>query len=432
MSAWRAMAVAVIVGVSLLTVPIAAGATSPAAATPVGDDTPTATTAGVDDTPPPTPLSTHTELRLTTTLDRTPDRVGKITATVTAEIPSQFRELTLQLPADARVVSTSGFTRTAADSVEWDSNSNPATVTYRIDADVRSAADQPGAEGTYRFADTANWSLVRIPSVGDISGRIVGNDPEIVRETEIDGPGVAGDQIAYLGPYDRRTRTAHGQTFHLVVPETADLESETSEIFESVTAASDRLRIGDRDDEVLMIAAPTGDVEWAVRGIQTGDSDFWVRADEPVDTPANNWVHEYVHTRQEYTAAADARWITEATATYYAALLTLEADRVEFDRFQRFLAQGEDEPQASAVMTDPDSWENFANYRKGALVAGDLDRRIRLATDGEASLDTLMRAINNHEGELTAADIAGYIDAIAGETAAEETTAATTRLGLRP
>ena len=432
MSAWRAMAVAVIVGVSLLTVPIAAGATSPAAATPVGDDTPTATTAGVDDTPPPTPLSTHTELRLTTTLDRTPDRVGEITATVTAEIPSQFRELTLQLPADARVVSTSGFTRTTADSVEWDSNSNPATVTYRIDADVRSAADQPGAEGTYRFADTANWSLVRIPSVGDISGRIVGNDPEIVRETEIDGPGVAGDQIAYLGPYDRRTQTAHGQTFHLVVPETADLESETSEIFESVTAASDRLRIGDRDDEVLMIAAPTGDVEWAVRGIQTGDSDFWVRADEPVDTPANNWVHEYVHTRQEYTAAADARWITEATATYYAALLTLEADRVEFDRFQRFLAQGEDEPQASAVMTDPNTWENFANYRKGALVAGDLDRRIRLATDGEASLDTLMRAINSHEGELTAADIAGYIDAIAGETAAKETTAATTATTVDP
>ena len=377
-------------------------------------------------------MSTHNELRLTTTLDRTPEQVGEITATVTAEIPSQFRELTLQLPADARVVATRGFTRAADGSVAWDGNSNPATVTYRTDATVRSGADQPGAEGTYRFADTANWSLIRIPSVGDIGGRIVGDEPEIVRETEIDGPGVAGDQIAFLGEYDRRTRTAHGQTFQLVVPDAAKLDAEPREIFASVTDASDRLRVGDRDDRVLMIAAPTGEIEWAVRGIQTGDSDFWVRADEPLDTPANNWVHEYVHTRQAYTAAEDARWLTEATATYYAALLTLESDRVGFDRFKRLLAQGEAEPQASAVMTDPNTWENFANYRKGALVVGELDRQIRVATDGKATLDTLMRAINSHEGELTAAAVGGYIEAIAGEETAGAATAATTANTVDP
>ena len=431
MTRWRVSIAVLVVLCGLLVTPVVATASStPATATTAA--TPVASHSFTHSTPSPTSLSTHNELRLTTTLDRTPEQVGEITATVTAEIPSEFRELTLQLPAEAEVVATRGFTRTADGGVEWDGNSNPATVTYRIDATVRSGADQPGAEGSYRFADTANWSLIRIPSVGDISGRVVGDEPEIVRETAIDGPGVAGDRIAYLGPYDRRTQTAHGQTFHLVIPEAADLKAEPHEIFESVTTASDRLRIGDRDDEVLMIAAPTGEIEWAVRGIQTGDSDFWVRADEPVDTPANNWVHEYVHTRQDYTTAEDARWTTEATATYYAALLTLEADRVEFDRFQRFLAQGEDEPQASAVMTDPDSWENFANYRKGAVVAGDLDRRIRLATDGEASLDTLMRAINSHEGELTARDVNGYVADIAGDETADETAAATTATTVEP
>ena len=430
MSTWRASVVGLLVLASLLTAPVATAAVDTTTATPTstapsGASIP-AESATIAETPSPTPLSTHNELRLTTTLDRTPDRVGEITATVTADIPKQFTELTLELPEGAQVVATNGFTRTADGNVAWDSNSNPATVTYRIDATVRSGADQPGAEGTYRFADTANWSLVQIPSVGDISGRIVGDNPEIVRETAIDGPGVAGDRIAFLGPYERQTQTAHGQTFTLVVPEAADLEAEPREIFASVTSASDRLRVGGRDDEVLMIAAPTGEIEWAVRGIQTGDSDFWVRADEPLDTPANNWVHEYVHTRQDYTAATDARWITEATATYYAALLTLEADRVDFDRFQRFLAQGENEPQASAVMTDPGTWENFANYRKGALVAGDLDRRIRVATDGEASLDTVIRAINGHEGELTARDVAGYIERIAGEKVASETETATT------
>lgn len=445
MTRWQAVAVAVVVLGGLLAAPVGAtpttlvgaapttpASTASATATATAATPPVATTATAGASASPTPLSTHNELRLTTTLDRTPERVGEITTTVTAEIPSGFRELTLQLPEGAQLDSTDGFTRTADGTVEWDSNSNPATVRYRIDATIRSAADQPGAEGTYRFADTANWSLVRIPSVGDISGRIVGDDPEIIRETEIDGSGVAGDQIAYLGPYDRQTRTAHGQTFHLVIPEAAELEAEPREIFESVTDASDRLRVGDRDEEVLMIAAPTGEIEWAVRGIQTGDSDFWVRADEPLDTPANNWVHEYVHTRQEYTAAEDARWITEATATYYAALLTLEADRVEFDRFQRFLTQGEDGPQASAVMTDPDSWENFANYRKGALVAGDLDRRIRLATDGEATLDTVVRAINSHDGEVTARDVEAAVEDVAGEATARDLAAATTATTVDP
>ena len=432
MSTWRGLVVAALLLTSLFIPPVASASIPPTgieaqqATTEQASTSPPPRSTTTATTPTPTPLSRHDELGLTTTLDRTPARVGEVTATVTADIPPQFTALSLDLPAGARVVATSGFTRTADGSVEWDSNTNPATVTYRIDATVRSAADQPGAGGSYRFADTANWSLVQIPSVGDISGRVVGDNPGIARETEIDGPGVAGDQIAFLGPYEEQTRTAHGQTFTLVIPEAADLVAEPREIFASVAAASDRLRVGARDDRVVMIAAPTGEVKWAVRGIQTGDSDFWVRADEPLKTPANNWVHEYVHTRQEYTAATDARWLTEATATYYAALLTLEADRIEFDRFRRFLAQGADAPQASAVLTDPDSWENFANYRKGALVAGELDRRIRLATDGEASLDTVFRAINTHEGVLTARDVTAYIEGIAGVAVAGETTEATT------
>jgi PGF-CTERM protein len=248
----------------------------------------------------------------------------------------------------------------------------------------------------------------------------------VVRETRIAGAGVAGDTMAFLGDYELRTHTAHGQQFRLLIPQAADLEAEPAAIFESLASASDRLRVGDRDEDIFMVAAPTDEVDWAVRGLQLGDSDFWVRDTERLDTPANNWIHEYVHTRQEYETATDSRWFTEGSATYYAALLTLEQQRIGFDRFQRFIATGEDQPQSDAVLSEPDTWENYANYRKGALIAGGLDRQIRLATEQEASLATVFRALNRHDGTVDATTFAGYIERVAGEQPSEALAATTT------
>jgi len=234
MSTWRASVVALLVLASLLTAPVAAAAApaSPTAATAVVPATSTAESSAsvslesaTTDTPSPTPLSTHNELELTTALDRTPDRVGEITATVTAEIPSQFTELTLELPEGAQVVATSGFTRTADGNVAWDSNSNPATVTYRIDATVRSGADQPGAEGSYRFADTANWSLVQIPSVGDISGRIVGDDPRSSGKQPLRAPAspATGSRSSAPTSSGHRQPTANGSRSSFPKPPTSKL-----------------------------------------------------------------------------------------------------------------------------------------------------------------------------------------------------------------
>jgi PGF-CTERM protein len=238
--------------------------------------------------------------------------------------------------------------------------------------------------------------------------------------------------MAFLGDYELRTHTAHGQQFRLLIPQAADLEAEPAAIFESLASASDRLRVGDRDEDIFMVAAPTDEVDWAVRGLQLGDSDFWVRDTERLDTPANNWIHEYVHTRQEYETATDSRWFTEGSATYYAALLTLEQQRIGFDRFQRFIATGEDQPQSDAVLSEPDTWENYANYRKGALIAGGLDRQIRLATEQEASLATVFRALNRHDGTVDATTFAGYIERVAGEQTAREAIGATTTDNLIP
>jgi len=91
------------------------------------------------------------------------------------------------------------------------------------------------------------------------------------------------------------------------------------------------------------------------------------------------------------------------------------------------MADGETEPQSKAVLSDPASWENNADYRKGALVAGEIDRRIRVTTEGESSFDDVFRSLNSHDSdELAAADFEGYVAAAANSEVASEASRYTT------
>lgn len=371
--------------------------------------------------------TTADAITVTTTLDRTPETVGEMAVTVTVAIPDQVTSLTTSVPDRARVTRTSGFSQSGETTYEWDGQTAQPTVSYRVDPNR--LADQEGPlseDGQYLFADTEEWALVRIPHT-EISGRYTGTSPvTLQRETTINGPGAAGDRMAFLGPVDVQTRRAHGQRFRLVIPSAADLKASPAELFASLSDASDRLRVGDRDSEVTMIAAPTGAVDWTVLGLQVGGADFWVQDSEGLGKPTNVWLHEYVHTRQDYEAATGSRWFTEGSATYYAAVLSLQQDRVDFDAFSRFLRQGERRPQSSSTLSKPDSWQNFAEYRKGALVAGELDRQIRRTTDREASLNTVFRELNTDTEPIGATRFRSAVRSAAGRDTADTATRYTT------
>jgi len=306
---------------------------------------------------------TDDEIRMTTTLNRTPDRTGEITATVSFRFSERVTEFTALIPERATVVETDGFSRINGTHYEWDERTDQSSVTFRVGADRLSDDEGPLAEdGRYLFTETEEWALVQIPSIGSRWLQTGDRELDFVRETAVDGPGVAGDRMAFLGPHEIETHTAHGQTLRLVIPEAADLEAGVDDVFDSLSRASDRLRVGDRDSEVLVIAAPTDSVSWGVRGLQVGDSDMWVQDSEELDLATNVWLHEYVHTRQAFRTTDETRWLLEATGTYYGASLALEGGHVEFDRFRRVPDRGEESPQSTAVLSQPDSWENNANY----------------------------------------------------------------------
>lgn len=354
------------------------------------------------------------DLHMRTALALTPSEPGVVRGRITFTIPDRVVSLKVTLPSDAEVTATDGFTREEGEWV-WDGETASPSITAALQANRTAVAGGPlGADGSYLFVDVGPWAIVRSPNIGIRWTRRGGTPVTFAETLAVDGEGVAGENLAYLGPSRTRTRTVEGQTFRLVVPAAADLAESPSAIFDSMAQASKTLQVGPRDDEVVMVVAPTGQVGWAVRGLEVGGADFWVRDTERLATPGNVWIHEYVHTRQTFRADTSGKWAIEAVATWYAALLTLEQGRIGFDEFARFLRIGATEPQGDAILSQPGTWEENAHYFKGALVVGELDRRIRLATGHERSFQTVFSRLNGMSDPVTNADVLAAVEDAAG------------------
>lgn len=349
-------------------------------------------------------------------LSRRPDSPGEVSVELQYRLPDQVTSLDVRLYNQTNVESTDGFTKDAEGRYVWDEETETPTITYGLSVDQELEQDGPiGGPGTYVFADTREWTVMAQPRLSHGWGWRGSEAVGLDRSTSIDGPGAVGNRIAFLGEQETYTHAAHGQQFELVVPEAAELAESPDEIFTSVSHASGSLQVGSRDEEVFMLAAPTDEVGWGVRGLQTGASDLWVRDTEVLDTADNVWVHEYVHSRQGYETSSDAKWFTEATSTYYAALLTLEEDRIEYEAFRERLDIGTRERHADAVLAEPGTWAQGSNYYKGALAAGAVDRQLRLTTDGGASLQEPFGRMNEANEPVDREMMLEYVGAAGGD-----------------
>ncbi|MFC3476497.1 hypothetical protein [Halobacterium litoreum] len=341
-------------------------------------------------------------------LSLTPGEPGEIGVAVTYSIPDPVTSLSVNLPDDARTVQSDDF-QSGDGAWSWDGDGDSATLRLSLPANKTTTGSRSHAgvaqEGDYSFVDAGSWALVTVPTLRTEWGwRGDDVDVDIAEDVSVDGEGSTGGEIAYLGPVETHTRTANGQTFTLAVPERAEMAESPARVLDALSAASERLRVGSRDSEVWFGVAPT-DVSWGIRGVEYGGTDSWVVADARLDDPGNVWFHEYVHTRQDYTPTSSGRWTVEASAEYYAAYMSLREGYVEFDAFQRYLSYGEREPWNDAVLADPGSWPVGANYIKGSLVWGSIDRRLRLATDSSFTMNDVFYQLNRQQGRVSNDDL---------------------------
>lgn len=385
------------------------------------------------------------DITQTTTLSLTPDAPGSVSATVSYDLPDNVTALTVTVPSSDRVTGANGFSRVSGDSYRWDGDTAAPSITLRESANrtftgARALADRGVAgNGTatanattippstnaavstdtgYSFVDAGSWAIVPVPQFGSHWSWRGGGHVGLSRKTAVNGSGVAGSAMAYLGPYEEYDRRAHGQTFRLIVPAAAakSMTESPNAVLSSLAEASGLLTVGQRDAVVREFAAPTT-VNWGPAGLEYGGSDAWVRADSRLDAPEDVWLHEYVHTRQSYDASNATRWTTEATAEYYAGLLSLEEGNVTYDAFRRYLSRGGDAPYASAVLSDPETWRGPANYLKGALVVATLDRRIRLDSNRTRTFADVLAQMNADRGSVSRAEFLAAVAAAGGSDA---------------
>ncbi|QDX41082.1 PGF-CTERM sorting domain-containing protein [Salarchaeum sp. JOR-1] len=369
------------------------------------------------------------DLVRTTTLRLTPDDPGAVAAVVEYDTPSNLASLAVRARSGT-VVSTDGFTETE-NGLQWDEDTeNPSfTLSVEVNQTISGSRALPGdvhatprpdaaqESGGYSFVDVGSWAILPVPQFSSQWTWYGSGSVTLSSDVTVAGEGAVGGTIAYLGPGATYSATGSGQEFRLVVPAAASLAESPDEILASLTNASAFLQVGARDEHVLTVAAPTS-VNWGPAGLEYGGSDSWVLADSRLDTAGNVWLHEYVHTRQDFSTTSATQWVTEATAEYYAALLTLQQDRIGFDAFADHLRRGTRSPYASAVLANPYTW-TYANYVKGPLVYGNVDRAIRLASDGEHTAEDVLGRLNvDTDGRVTQSEFLSAVAAAGSDDVA--------------
>lgn len=354
-------------------------------------------------------------LHRTTVLRHLPEQTGTFETETTFHVPDSVTELTINLGSKATVVATDGFEPTGNGRYRWTGDTDEPMIRFTMPANKvgyerdhdRSSAVRPALRssgGGYTFIDKTEWGLVRVPTI-NVSYRYT--EPVGLEETvTVDGPGAAGSDIAFFGEVTEYERTVDGGTIRLAVPAAANLRETPGDVLTSLAAASTSLEVGASHDEVFIVAAPSS-VDWAARGIQYGQSDAWVVAKAPLEEPSNVWLHEYVHARQAYANSAigtttETGWLVEAQAEYYASTLALEQGLIDFKEFSTSLEHGERSPYADGVLADPTTWrDDNTDYVKGPLVYGELDRQLRLATNGDRTLEDVFRMLNTRNKRVT-------------------------------
>ncbi|MGM0371196.1 MAG: hypothetical protein ACQEQJ_01665 [Halobacteriota archaeon] len=387
---------------------------------PVGASTPAT---GTDQATQSALTASEDEIVRTFTFSLTPGEPGVVDVRMQFAVPDPVFELETSVPERATVTDTNGFSADGTGNYTWNGETASPSISLALDANrtgqyhYKPGRAEPDTESGLMFVDTGDWALVSVPSTS-VWWRYRGTTrPTFETRTEVADSGVAGDRMVYLGPHSTTTRDIGDQTVSLVVPDAATLESEPESILDTIEAG-ERALPPSPVERSLLVAAPTS-VEWGPYGLAQ-QTDAWVRADQSVSDPNNVWVHEFVHLRQDFETTTDTRWIREAMPEYYAAALTLDQGRIDFETFAEHLERGTNARYDETVLSRPDTWGSLANYVKGALVYGTIDYRIRATTDRTRSARQLFAAMNAHEGPIDQAFLDAELAELGGETIAEE------------
>jgi hypothetical protein len=364
------------------------------------------------------PRSTNasTAVMQTVVYQQLPDREGDILMRTSYRVGPNVSTVVVYDYDNATAVGADGFTQQLNGRWTWDGETDNATVTWRVSVN-RSGPTFDGLA----WVDTGAWTLANPQTAfaayhaGEERWLYSWRDPSrLDRRTRVDGEGYASESVVYLGAHETTRANLSEGTLRVVRPAAAS-DADVDDVVATVRNASRQLRVGARDRTVTMYLGPDPLREGGLTVEGPERADMWVSAGSPVGATDNVWVHEYVHARQSFRLGPRMEWFREASASYYEGLLSVRqgtGGRAGYDRFQARLQTNE---SAGVVLTNVNTWESlYSPYTRGARVLAALDARIRNATGGEHTLQTVFRRLNERDDVITYERFRAVVNNVSG------------------
>lgn len=351
--------------------------------------------------PPPVPIETPDDVEVTYTV-RLDGEPAALVVRAGLSVPESVEAVAVEPPAGAAVELAQGLDASGGTYV---SDGDPATaaLTYRVRAD---------APGVRLHAGTGpEWALFARRGLreGLVVNPEYGEDPAVVEAVygSTPTPVFPGTSLTLLGDYDVVDSSAPGEhRFRVVVPEGASMAADPDEVLAALAFARANFDGGHRHDRVTAFVVdppqPPGGLT------PPGVPEFAVGGAAPIRGADSPWLHQYVHTRQNFSTTADLAWLSEGSAEYGAALLALERGTATWAEFQEVATTDE--------YADVDLQEGgrAARAAKGAAIVADLDAEIRRATDGRRTFEAVLRRMNRRPDSVDSAEFEAIVEAVAG------------------
>lgn len=205
-----------------------------------------------------------------------------------------------------------------------------------------------------------------------------------------------------------------GTDIRLIVPEAAHPADRPQTILTALARTERALNVNAQNREVIVFVAPEPIQTTGLSGgvTENGRHDMQIHQSVHLSTPDSSFIHEYIHSKQNYTASQEMKWFTEASAEYYAALFAYEQGLISFGDFHGY---AENNNHTNDVLTGPNSWSSErVPYFKGMRVLAALDAEIRAESDGSRTLEQVLHRMNQHEGKITYTVFTQYVTEAAG------------------
>lgn len=336
------------------------------------------------------------------------ERVGEESASVTitaGAMNASIDELQFVV-REGTVVNASGFTEQQRENgnegeiYRWDGETENPSFIVEV-GESNSANSEFTATKEWYFGETptveAYW--IREDDEEHSNAVILGEPRKDVGRTgtvSFVEEGIVGQQYLYIGPYEEET-IAGNKTAYRFVKAAGATVSEPKAKTEQFSQAQPYLR-GTPSETVTIFVLPD---PMPNRGAASPvANEFWINQNRSQDSPSNVWLHEYIHTQQTpHKFGPRMEWYPEGATTYQTGVLSAQVGDVSADESQVYLSQT---GYRDVVLANKSTWKRTnGDYLHGGMVMFTLDSKIRSATDGKKTIQTVFSEVSEKESVVT-------------------------------